>query len=355
MKVLMAFPNAFFQRADPLPDAVSSRDLATLTVLYLLQCGKMAADRYAAAFGARAQLSMTLGVPMSQLDNRELRDVFVDVGRVSFELLKSGAPDLGEGLTIQDAVQLLAAARAVVSTKPVPKPEQWVRSEAAAALLWTFRSPNVPAGLYASVDVGAGTTSASWFRITDSERIKVGMVFFGASCHPPGADAVEYQIANAAGVADIASVRTHANEYLAKLNHAPVPGLASTCESIFEVYRESFSRAYPKDRKQSHWYDTGLFLLGGGTLIEPIRDRLRKRVWTNLERDPPIVDPGRPDDFYELNGDPFEGDPGLLLVAYGLSHYAADVPETTNPSDVSDFTPVLTVRPSLSHEDLYTD
>ncbi len=298
---------------------------------------------------------MTLGVPMSQLDNVELRDVFVEVARTAMELFRKGVPDLSKGMSVNSAAELLAEGAEAVRQKAPATPEDWVRSEAASALLWAFRSPAVRGGLYAAVDVGAGSTSASWFRITEAGSVKKGMAFFGASCHPPGADAVEEAIAKAAGVIDLTAVRGKANEYLEELKQRQVPGLSDICDRIFSVYQQAFGRAYPKDKKQSHWYGASLFLLGGGTRIQPVRDRLRKRAWGQLDREPPIMDPGSPDDLFEQDGEPFQDDPSFLLVAYGLSHFAADVPDVTNPSDIPDFTPMLNIRPRIDPDDWYTE
>jgi hypothetical protein len=357
LKVRLAFPDHFQWQSAACPPGLTVEDMSVLLVTYLLHRAAGAADEYCRRLGYEPRLSMTLGVPMSQLDHCELGSRFVQIAREAFELRHL---DLSDGVRIEDAVKALSEARVRVNAKPAPDPRNWVRSEAAAALLWAFYSPQVPAGLYAAIDVGAGTTSASWFRITDriedtpagKVRVKFGMAFFGAACDPPGGDSVTAAIVRDRHGDDALSVRGRENESLGNLSQRAQTELSRICDAMFEVYRTAFRRAYPKHVQQSAWFGASLFLLGGGTQIAQVRRRVSMRAWEHLERDPPIMDLGHPDDLHEMDGTPYEGDPTFLLVAYGLSHLAADVPAVTNPGEISAFRPSVRVR-EIDHEEIY--
>lgn len=136
---------------------------------------------------------------------------------------------------------------------------------------------------------------------------------------------------------------------------SPVICCRCLLEAIARTYGQAFGRAYPKDPRQGNWYGATLFLIGGGSLVDRVRERLSKRAWLQLEADPPIVDPGHPSDLHEEDGNPYTGDPRFLLVAYGLSHFAADVPETTNPSEIPVLKPLVLPERFVDHEDLYSE
>src|SRR5439155_12583120 len=113
------------------------------------------------------RMSMSMGVPMSVLDEGHLRDQFLTIARGAFDIWKTQGdePSFANGIGVDRARDLVAAARARVAGRPVASPREWIRSEAEAGLLWIFRSPLVREGLYSCVDVGAGTTDVSVFRI----------------------------------------------------------------------------------------------------------------------------------------------------------------------------------------------
>jgi hypothetical protein len=359
MKMLAAFPDHYHQIVRTLPRGVTADKLAALTILYLLQIGARAALRYLSQFEVRRSMTMTLGVPTSQLDNPDLAEKFASTARLASHMLRIRSQGLTQGISVSDALELIGAAESALSDASPINPTAWVRSEAIAALLWAFRSPDVPQGLYAAVDVGAGTTSSTWFRImethADGHRFKEGMVFYGAACKPPGADAVEAALAAASGIDDPIKIRGHADEYW---NRAGLTGRAhatTVCQEIFATYRTAFGRAYQKDQQTRPWKEARLFLLGGGTQIRTVSDALRVTPYPPLGAPPPVIDPGRPDDLYEENGNLYKGDTHNLLVAYGLSYQNVDIPEAKAPSQVPDLkrSPEGKARPT--HEDLYSD
>src|SRR5205814_1044207 len=148
LKVRVAFPEHFHAHATPLPANLNAEDLSVLMVAYLLQRGADVVDTYVTRLRATPILSVTLGVPMSQLDHADLRLRFLEVARCAFDILKARRANLREGITVEDAIEVVRAARGAIAQKPTPDPKNWVRSEAAAALVWAFRSPQIGRGRY---------------------------------------------------------------------------------------------------------------------------------------------------------------------------------------------------------------
>ena len=76
------------------------------------------------------------------------------------------------------------------------------------------------------------------------------------------------------------------------------------------------------------WHRYGLFVLGGGSKVDPVIDRLRGTVWPGRLAERTIGDAGFPDDLYDWPEGgrlvPFREDATFLLVAYGLSYLGTD-------------------------------
>src|SRR5262249_3510264 len=142
-------------------------------------------------------VGMTLGVPMAFYRDEKLRSAFLAIARKAWALYRNEGP-AHSSILIEKAQRLLQKHSAVVLS-PIPEYDvrNWIRSEAEAAMWWPFQSPAIPAGRYAKIDIGAGTTHASLFQIySDPAGLKSGMAFSGAISIPVGMDAVDRAIAD---------------------------------------------------------------------------------------------------------------------------------------------------------------
>lgn len=223
------------------------------------------------------------------------------------------------------------------------KSREWIRSEAEAGLLWIFRSPLVRRGLYACVDVGAGTTDVSFFRIRERHVgdawVKDALGFYSARSSPPAMDALDDCLATIDGH-DVwpAQLRGRENEMIERYGLAKHPRVRSVCEEIYETYRGTWADAYKKEKYVRAWHDYELFVLGGGSKVAAVRESLQSSVWLGQLAERSIRSAGVPDDLYEWpeNGrlSQLREDGTFLLVAYGLSYLGADVPEVDNPGEM---------------------
>lgn len=334
IKTRMAMPQDFRGLPTPLPEGIGEDDLATLMVAYLLQEAQRAADIMAKRFQAATPVpfTFTLGVPMSDLDNSHLRGRFADIARRAAQIVKSEtAPDLRMGVPVLEGWMLCSTADEVIRKQPPADARKWVRSEVEAALLWHYKSAETEPGLYATVDVGAGTTCASFFHIAANGDAKRSMGSFSTACLAPGADAVDEALVGFGGTNDPAAIRTKENAIITRVGEFAVAAIAG---QIARTYQSAFDRAWEKNAKPAAWDGYRLFLTGGGTEIDVVRRKLSLRAGPKLRHNPQVVEPGVPSDL-DLDG-ALSSDFKYLNVAYGLSHFDVEVPTATLVTDAAE-------------------
>ena len=337
LKMLCAYPDRFYGDFAPLPDKLTARDLATLYVGHLIALGQEAGRRYAKRYGANPSMSVTLGVPMAQLDDKRLFTMFVDIAREAFSL--GDYLDLLKPVSIADAGAALISVRTSLAETPPASPRDWVRSEAEAALFWAHRSPDVADGRYACVDVGAGTTSASWFHIVTQRSggllVNNRLSFYGAACAPPACDALgRIFIKCLSGCNTLSDVRGQEDKLRKLLDTQGRVELDRILEGIAGVLSEASAIAFEKEKSTSRWHKIGrMFFLGGGTKLDLVRSKLLevKSEWLKSDS---IAEHGLPADLTEENGGKLRDDPAFMLVAYGLARRLGDVPDVFTPSQI---------------------
>jgi hypothetical protein len=308
-------------------------------------------------------MTMTMGVPMSILDHGPLREQFLRIARTAYDVWKTGETvSFKEGLDPRAAMRLLSASRERLRNRPVSDPRGWIRSEAEAGLLWIFRSPAVGEGLYACVDVGAGTTDVSIFRIRTRHEsgtwVKDALGFYSAASSPPGVDVLDERLASLDGHGlSLSSLRMREDEVIRTHGYAGRPEVRSFCDDVFRTYLDTWRTGYQKEPREGAWHRYGLFILGGGSKIEPVLRRLEQTVWSGRLASREAMDAGFPQDLHEwptgTRLSPFTEDAAFLLVAYGLSYLATDVPEVDNPADMPPFTIPRHPRPPVDQDEFY--
>src|ERR1044071_204527 len=183
-----------------LPNEFSARDLAILSVAFLITRGKEAIKEHLKNSSSQVVIAFTLGIPMSFFDDGELRQAYLKIATTAWELSKIFS--VKDGLRFEDASHHLNLAKQAVGDQRAVASDSvkdWIRSEAEAAIWWPFASPSISDGPYAQIDVGAGTTNISIFRIVprhyDGSWQKASVSFFGATSPPVGMDAFDKAIA----------------------------------------------------------------------------------------------------------------------------------------------------------------
>jgi hypothetical protein len=331
----------------PLPAGLSEEDLAVLTVFYLLQEGLSAAREYTRLRKAHPKLSITLGVPMTPVCYPVIQEVFSRVAARAFWMLKEGRWRRMQilGIHIHDAMAALAWSRE--AAKGVLKPEQWVRSEAGAALHWAMWSPKIADGLYAAVDMGAGTMSTSVFNIVASydnaarQWVKSSIAVFGASCGAPAMDAIDEILAKQLDSGNGLLLRGKEAVHSATIDADE--SFVEILKQINENRRSAFKQAYQNHKSTTHWATNsfkGLFLFGGGHRVQCLQRRSRKYVWTFSPIDYPTCRLDWPADLrmgmsdWSYGISDVESFASDLLVGYGLSFPGAGVFPVENPESI---------------------
>lgn len=336
IKMRMASAQDFYGLASPLAEGISAEDLATLTVAYLLQEGRRAADSLAARYRTPPSFTFTLGVPMSDLDQSHLRGHFTDIARRAAHIAACpAAPDLRLGIPVLEGWMLVSEADDAIRREPAPDARRWVRSEVEAALVWPYKSGDTEPGIYAAVDVGAGTTSAAFFQIasrpgngSNGAADARSMASFGTTCLPSGADAVDQALVMFGNTSDPAAIRAKENAIIARVGEFALAGVVS---QICQAYALAFDRTWEKHPKPASWDGYRLLLTGGGSEIDIVRRKLSLRAGPKLRHSPQLMDASAPSD---LEREGFTGtELRYLTVAYGLSHYDARVPTIAMPGE----------------------
>jgi hypothetical protein len=226
-----------------------------------------------------------------------------------------------------------------------------IRSEAEAAMCLAVKSPAVKEGPFAEVDVGAGTTHASFFSILphfNGQRwLKERLAFFGARSEPFGMDAVDAALAQRQGIAQENCLALRGTERDA-FRRIGVYRLDQTLELLREAYLLAWRRSVPKLHRPEleNFKYHQVFVIGGGSLIPEIEavfgrhpdgydHRLRVR---HLEKPP---------DLHSTDGRAIQiDDLPFIVVAYGLTFDSQEVPETFTPTQIG-----LADRPTATRVD----
>jgi hypothetical protein len=375
IKMLFARPEELVFKIAKLPAGLDAEGLAVLMVWYLCQRARSSAARYLERLGVSAEpnLSYTIGAPMAETDDTGMRQRYVRLLWIVRWLMEKVPQDLSSGLSLRDARNFLNRARAsVVVPAALDDERDYLRSEAESGLMWAFRSPGVSAGIYALVDVGAGTTSASWFAIVNSAvpvggrgsrvamLVKDHLSFYCASCSAPGGDAIDKVFMDSAAVplsldevrADEARLLLRAKGEVRERIDA---GLTPVLEGIADVYGEAGvaggrARRLPATREVR---SGKVFFFGGGSRLPPVRESIlaRQRKWPGVALE--VMPDECPTDLYEIDGAPVKDDATFLLVAYGLAHRMTEVPDAFSPSAVPPVEPLVSSGRRPSHEELY--
>lgn len=334
----------------PLPYDFCATDIAVLSVWFLISEAKRAVREHLKTSSGTIAIGFTLGMPMSFFDDSELRNAFLWISKSAWELSK--VLDLDQTISFHDARRYLDSAYVAVEKGDDVLPEEikdWIRTEAEAALWWPFMSPAVDAGPYAQIDVGAGTTNISVFRIVSNHTptgwVKASVSFFGATSPPIGMDAIDKAIAEWKGGEDVLGWRGQETQVLH--GRAGNQVISPEARQIRNAYKQTINKAFGTllqgHAERRAWEDHKIFILGGGSLIDCLVEQLRESP-LDEERTLATVDLDVPRDLRLPDG---RDVPTVMFphvaVAYGLSGYSSELPDVEMPSETP---PMENVNPA---------
>ena len=252
---------------------------------------------------------------------------------------------------------------ATVRRTPVPVATEspvTVLPETHAAMTAHMLRPGARNGLFASVDVGAGTTDVAffWFHNTGDEP---EACYYGARSDYVGLDDVDHACAQKHGIST-SEARDERQGGRMDLEAVPLEGELS---KIYGVYRQAFGRAFDHCRGDRQWVDQRtksakytLCVVGGGACEAKVRDRISRALpllgmqFVDVAKPaipedvPVVVGPGQKMQLIQIA--PQEAP--LLVLAYGLAHRAVDIP-LHNPNDT--FAVAIRHMDRPTHEEIY--
>jgi hypothetical protein len=303
-------------------------------------------------------IGMTMGVPMAFFNDKQLRPFFLSIARTAWHLFRSEGP-IGSSLAIAKAKQALRHASSIPLTEiPRDQVRDWIRSEGEAAMWWPFQSPAVAAGPYAKIDIGAGTSHSSLYRIFGDVRTpKRGIAFLGAATVSVGMDAVDRVLAECQGMnGDCLALRGQEQSILQR-NPKASTAVVEVRNQVYDAYRKAWIQAYHKiqdySAEMTAWRDHRMFTIGGGSLVRALVDPMHVHPsGANPHIQPAFLEP--PPDLIRADGKKIHKDElPFITVAYGLSNIGLSIPEAFTPDEVPPMPEPSERRIRLDRDDIY--
>jgi len=353
-------PKYYFGPPNNFPEGFRAADLAVLSVWYLISEGYRSIASYLGGHLEGVSIGMTMGVPMAFFKEEQLRSAFLGIARRAWALYREEG--LLDSVVLVEKAHRLLQKHPAAASSPIPEYEvrSWIRSE--AAMWWPFQSPAIGAGPYAKVDIGAGTTHASLFRIYEKNGVREGLAFFGAVSVPFGMDAVDRAIADSQGSGgDCLAFRGREESILqsdAKARGALIP----VREHIYEAYRKSWIETYRKINPNpnwsqnvaelSAWRDHQVFVIGGGSLVSSLVETARVHPGTRQPLQRAVLE--QPADLLRADNTKIaKNDLPFVTVAYGLSNIGLSIPEAFTPDQIPPMPDRGQERIRLDRDDIY--
>lgn len=242
---------------------------------------------------------------------------------------------------------------------PTDQVKDWIRTEAEAALWWPFVSPAVGADPFAQIDIGAGTTNISIFRIVPQHSSmgwsKASVSFFAATSPPTGMDAIDKALTDWKGGKDVFKWRGLEDELLFGTIGKQV--ISHEVRLIRNAYRQSINRAFSthlqRHAERYAWETHKIFFLGGGSHVDCL---VKQLLISPLDDVTPLIraELDVPPDLRLADG---KNVPRMMFphiaVAYGLSAFSAETPNVEAPGQTPPMGPVN--PPSRRYQNIEMD
>lgn len=315
---------------------LSAEDVTTLYLSVVLGETLLAIQRGLGVAASSLRVNVNAAAPLDQLQEfGSVGEYFDRCFFYALRLAESGSPR--RRWPADDALRCLAEVRRETLPDTSMSPTRMFPETHAAMTAYTLL-PQSEKGLYAIVDIGAGTTDVSFFWLQKDEA-KTAVWYYAAGTESVGMDDVDRALAPVfKDVDDVRAMREAMREAsLARQSERIAPIEKRAYAHYINVYK----KASNLDQRDWAWCDRGvcqfkLFLVGGGALCGPMVSKLRRvppkgiswasyperlTVPTKMNVQLPTGDRSS---IKELN---IACDGSLMLLALGLSHRRPDIPE----------------------------
>lgn len=321
---------------------LSAEDISTLYLSVVLGETLFAIQRGLGVGASSLRVNVNAAAPLDQLQEfGSVGEYFDRCFFYALRLAESGAPR--RRWHVDDALRCLAEVRREPPPETSLSPTRVFPETHAAMTAYTLL-PQSEKGLYAIVDIGAGTTDVSFFWLQKDEA-KAAAWYYTAGTESVGMDDVDRALVPVFGDADDVRAAREA------MNRDSLAGqserIAPIEKKAYVHYAKIHDAATNVDQRDWAWCDRGvcqfkLFLVGGGSLCEPMVNKLRRvppkgTSWAGKPERLTVptkmavqLPTGEKSTIREQQLMP---DSSLMLLALGLSHRRPDIPEYGRDED----------------------
>jgi hypothetical protein len=258
-----------------------------------------------------------------------------------------------QGIGVEEAKDLVNKVSG--STTEIPGREvrqTFVIPETHAAMVGYIISGKAEPGLYAAIDVGAGSTDVAIFRYC-SELAERDVAYYAARTTLLGGNGIDSaicQLLKDQQAELLVSVRYAKHKFdemgemvvgAERLGHEVVcRAVELVLEKLFTHYRQTWGYGYEKENKPPRWEHLNLLLLGGCSRLSFVRQRLAQNPSEALNYIVKHIDhrsvelPQNIKVVGQSEGIDVNSYADLLTIAHGLSFHIAENPEYFTPKEV---------------------
>lgn len=351
-----------------------AEDLFTLYVTWLRTAVSSLLESHLAV-GDRDRIIWNMSVPLGQIDNKLMSRVFRRMLAMSMAL--NGAVESGMDFAL--AIELVRGARTDFRHETdLAEGHISVVPETLAAIQGFIQRRETALGMYGIIDVGAGTTDVSFFKLRG--RGERALSFYSADSAPVGGDDFDLAVvdaiasklpvsgAGALGRAELAmlirakrptgqhtiAVGGREFDFADRRAHAAEQQVASR---VWDTAHTVLGTAWRKLKRasKSQWEKLPLLLVGGGSRHPLISEEFRRHLLRCTEEQP-IVPLSAPSDLVPgpgISATDINDNNSLLLVAEGLSYPSVAYPELRMPSEIADL-PKPEILERIDTDELYS-
>jgi actin-like ATPase involved in cell morphogenesis len=312
-----------------------------------------------------AKYTVNMAAPLDLVTQPPLKTAFDRAVFAGWELVGK----VKQGMTLAEARDVLDSDNVWPATLPGEDLRStFVIPETHAAMIGYVISGKAMPGLYAIVDVGAGTTDVAVFRFCDKHAVR-DVAYYSAQTDLVGCDDLDRQLAACVAAQDgdlLATVRKakHAIDRKGlRVGHQQVP-LVQVVEAVEPVlkrmygcYRATWGKAWMKEMRYPVWRELVVLVHGGGNQWDVVKERFR----TNPSRDCggmikhikviPVELPPQMGMLGRARSPELGGYDSLLIVAHGLSFHRAQHPQYFAPHEIGVSAPRSVFSRSLDYID----
>ena len=309
------------------------------------------------SFGQNTKCTFNMSAPLDMVNIESMKMTFEKVLYIA-NLIKD---KICQGIEVEKAITILDCfKRDFIKLPKEDEKHTFIIPETHAAMVGYVVSGKAEPGLYAAIDIGAGTTDVAIFRYCDKHAVK-DVAYYMADTDLVGGDNMDISIMKLVieGDNEITETKMKLLSYIrhSKRNfdetdglflynkrydsHSIVAATKSDLDRIYSHYRKTWGKGYQKEMRPDHWKDLNILLLGGCNKLSFVNRRFSQ---DNPSRDflgiikklqlHPIHLPTDIKVFGSINNTDLSEYVSILILAYGLSFHIAQNPEYFKPHEV---------------------